>query len=177
MTISVAPWSMRDEKTERSVMTSSGWSPIVGSSKTNAESSCVRPISLASFSLCASPPESPGVSSPSVRYPSPSCESTSSLGRTFFISREKLSASVTSIAMSSGRDFSIPSLFAARIDSAAFEYRLPRQPGHGMSTSGRNCTSRLISPVPSHTGQRSFPVLYEKSPALKPADFEAFDRP
>ena len=40
-----------------------------------------------------------------------------------------------------------------------------------MSTSGRNWTSRLISPVPSQVGQRNAPVLYEKSPALYPRSF------
>lgn len=47
--------------------TSFGCSPMVGSSKTKTESVCLRPISLASFKRCASPPESDGVSSPSVR--------------------------------------------------------------------------------------------------------------
>ncbi len=42
-----------------------------------------------------------------------------------------------------------------------------------MSTSGRNCTSSVICPVPSHVGQRSEPVLYENAPAVRPRAFAA----
>ena len=40
-----------------------------------------------------------------------------------------------------------------------------------MSTSGRNCTSSEICPVPSQVAQRRLPVLYEKSPIFSPAAF------
>ena len=54
-------------KTPSSTRTSSGCSPMDGSSNTKTESSCVLPISLASLRRCASPPDRLGVSSPSVR--------------------------------------------------------------------------------------------------------------
>ena len=60
------------------------------------------------------------------------------------------------------------------ISEALFAYLVPWHSGQSMSTSGRNCTSRLIEPVPSQTGQRSDPVLYEKSPALSPLSFASF---
>ena len=63
------------------------------------------------------------------------------------------------MAMSSGRVKAAPERVTTRTRSASRPYRLPRQSGQGMSTSGRNCTSRLIWPVPSQVGQRSFPVL------------------
>ena len=132
---------------------------MVGSSNTKTESDWARPISLASFSRWASPPESPGVSSPRVRYPSPRLRSTSSLGATFFISLQKPRAVLTSSAISSGRDFSSPDLIPVLICQASFPYRDPLHSGQGISTSGRNCTSRLMEPVPSQTGQRRLPVL------------------
>lgn len=43
--------------------------------------------------------------------------------------------------------------------SASLEYLEPPHAGHTMSTSGRNWTSRVICPVPSHSGHLSLPVL------------------
>ena len=67
ITTTVAPLSSRVWNTPSSVRTSSGWRPMVGSSKTKTVSSWPRPISLASFRRCASPPERLWVSSPRVR--------------------------------------------------------------------------------------------------------------
>ena len=67
MTMTVAPFPIRVWNTPSRVRTSRGWRPMVGSSKTNTESPCPLPISLASFSRWASPPERLGVASPRVR--------------------------------------------------------------------------------------------------------------
>ncbi len=64
--------------------------------------------------------------------------------------------------------YGIPSPLIQSTDSAFFPYRVPWQAGQAFSTSGRNCTSRLVVPVPSHSGHLRLPVLYEKGPALKP---------
>ncbi|WP_455645557.1 hypothetical protein [Methanosphaera sp.] len=48
-------------------LTSIGCKPIVGSSNINIVLFCFLPISEASLSRCASPPDNAGVSSPSVR--------------------------------------------------------------------------------------------------------------
>ena len=45
------------------------------------------------------------------------------------------------------------------IFKASFEYLAPLQLGHSISTSGKNCTSRLMLPVPSHSLHLKFPVL------------------
>jgi len=66
MTTTVAPLSMSARNTPSSVRTSRGCSPIVGSSKTNRESDCALPISPASFSLWASPPERLAPPSPTI---------------------------------------------------------------------------------------------------------------
>ena len=132
---------------------------MVGSSKINRESFCSLPISLANFSLWASPPERLGVSSPKVRYPSPSSFNTVSRCFTSLRSSQASRAVWMSMSISSGRETLCPFLFVYLIRDASLEYLEPLHSGHGMSTSGRNCTSRLTWPVPSHTGQRSFPVL------------------
>ena len=67
MTTTVAPLSMRVWNTPSRVRTSRGCRPMVGSSNTNTVSSWPRPISLASFSRWASPPDRLGVASPRVR--------------------------------------------------------------------------------------------------------------
>ena len=61
-------------------------------------------ISLASFRRCASPPDRLGVSSPSVRYPSPRSSRTCRRWQTSFISLQAESAVCTSIAISSGKE-------------------------------------------------------------------------
>ncbi len=66
-----------------------------------------------------------------------------------------------------------PPRLSLRMSKASGLYREPSQSGHGISTSGRNWTSRLMLPVPSQVGQRRRPVLYEKSPALYPPAFAA----
>lgn len=71
MTTIVAPSSIRRWNTPIRVLTSSGCSPTVGSSKTKTVPSWLLPISEASLSLWASPPDSAGVDSPRVRYPRP----------------------------------------------------------------------------------------------------------
>ena len=63
------------------------------------------------------------------------------------------------MAISSGRVKAAPDRVTTRARPASLLYRDPLQSGQGMSTSGRNCTSRLMAPVPSQVGQRSFPVL------------------
>ena len=59
------------------------------------------------------------------------------------------------------------------ISPASSLYRVPWQSGQSMSTSGKNCTSSAICPVPPHVGQRSEPVLYENAPAVRPRAFAA----
>ena len=119
-----------------------------GSSKTNTASVCVRPVSLASLRRCASPPERLGVSSPSVRYPSPSERSVSSRWRTVFIPRQKAAASVTSMSISPGREADCPSAFVSRISCAArgSRGREPSRPGE---------TARQDSPRPSRRNRGS----------------------
>ena len=76
---------------------------MVGSSKTKRVSAWPRPISLASFSRWASPPERLGVASPKVRYPSPRSARTWSRWRMGFQSRQAARAPWMSMAMISGR--------------------------------------------------------------------------
>ena len=71
ITTIVAPPSSSRCSTPISVRTSNGCRPVVGSSSTNIDVCCLLPNSFDSFSRCASPPDSDGVSSPSVRYPRP----------------------------------------------------------------------------------------------------------
>ena len=60
--------------------------------------------------------------------------------------------------------------------AASSEYLDPPHLRQTMSTSGRNWTSRVICPVPSHSGHLRRPVLYEKSPAPYPAAFASAPR-
>ena len=77
ITTIVAPPSSSRCSTPISVRTSNGCRPVVGSSSTNIDVCCFLPNSFDSFSRCASPPDSDGVSSPSVRYPNPNDDSVS----------------------------------------------------------------------------------------------------
>ena len=79
-----------------------GWRPTVGSSNTNTDPSWLLPISEASFSLWASPPDSAGVDSPRVRYPSPISDSVRRRSATF-VPESADTASSTVIAMICGR--------------------------------------------------------------------------
>ena len=170
MTTTVAPLATSRSNTPSSTRTSSGWRPMVGSSNTNTASDWALPISLASFNRWASPPESAGVGSPSVKYPRPKSCKVVRRAWTFLRSPVTDSAWSTLIAISCGRlnERCDSPLTARRIAPASGAYRDPPQSGHSMVTSGRNCTSSEIEPVPSHVGQRSRPVLYEKSPAFQP---------
>ena len=108
MTTTVAPRSSSAWNTPSSTRTSSGCRPMLGSSNTNTESVWMRPISLANFSRCASPPERLGVSSPS-------CCSTCSFWLTVFLSAQNGSAVLTSMSISSGRETDCPALFVSWI--------------------------------------------------------------
>ena len=47
-------------------------------------------------------------------------------------------------------------------------YRVPWQSGHGAYTLGRNSSSTITLPSPSHVGQRPPTTLNENRPALYP---------
>ena len=119
MTITVAPDSTRRWNTDIRTSTSRGWSPMVGSSNTKTVPAWPRPISLASFRRWASPPERPGVASPSVRYPSPTPLSAPSLLLTAGMSLHASMASSTLILMISGRERLLPSLDVRTIPEAS----------------------------------------------------------
>ncbi len=68
-------------------------------------------------------------------------------------------ASSTVIVINCGIEYATPSVQGSFSSAIASEYREPWHAGHSISTSGRNCTSSEIDPVPSHVAQRSLPVL------------------
>ena len=137
MTTTVAPDFIRQSNTPSSTLTSRGCKPIVGSSNTKTASSCVLPISVASFSLCASPPDSDGVLSPIVRYPSPNRTSVSAFSRILLLSRNSSAASLAVALMTSAIEYGLPPS-SILTSSARGEKRLPPQSGQVISTSGKN---------------------------------------
>ena len=172
ITITVAPSLIKVWKTFSKTFTSNGWSPIDGSSNMKMEFFWLLPISDASFSLWASPPDKLGVASPIVKYPNPKFESFANLFITFF-RRDCIEESSVSIIDISSIASSIVNAIISLMDnpfklisSASLEYLRPLQSGQVISTSGRNWTSIEIVPVPLQLGHLRLPVLYEKSDIL-----------
>ena len=93
-----------------------------------------------------------------MRYPRPISDSTPRRSATL-VPPKACSASSTVMDMSSGRVCGSAPFGAYEKRSASFEYLDPPQDGQTMSTSGRNWTSRVICPVPSHSQHLSLPVL------------------
>src|SRR5438034_613642 len=175
ITTSECPAAINWRKAESSFATSSKCRPVVGSSKRNNDPSA--PFGFedastrcpASFSRCASPPESVGTGGPTRRYSSPtSARGASAVSTACFKAagtsgwpRKNASASETVSSSTSAIDF-----FFTTISSTSSRKRLPLQSGQRRYTSERNCISTCSKPLPPQVGQRPLPELKLKVPAV-----------
>src|SRR5229473_1670136 len=167
ITTSECPAAISWRKAESSFATSSKCRPVVGSS--NRKSDPRAPFGFedaatrcrASFSRCASPPESVGTGWPTRRYSSPTSASGFNARCTSGWSRKNASASDTVSSSTSAIDF-----LSTTTSSTSSRKRLPLQSGQRRYTSDRNCISTCSKPLPPQVGQRPLPELKLKVPAV-----------
>ena len=153
--------SLVDEalKNRNELRTSKGCKPIVGSSKTKSASSCPLPISAASFSRWLHRPIRPASlrrgSSTLVLNPLMSAS-----GRGLFSRSLRLPKPVPLSVQSIPAETALAAVLCRTSNGCGF-FAVTRAAAAGQvtATSGKNCTSIVICPVPSQAGQRSEPVL------------------
>src|SRR6267143_1515953 len=149
ITTSECPASINWRKAESSFATSSKCRPVVGSSNKNSDPRT--PFGFedastrwpASFSRCASPPESVGTGWPTRTYSRPTSASGFNARCTSEWSRKKASASDTVSSSTSAIDF-----LPTTTSSTSSRKRLPLQSGQRRYTSERNCISTCSKPLP-----------------------------
>src|SRR3989344_5227190 len=167
--ITVFPRSTNLLRTSRSFSRSAKCRPDVGSSRRYKAFPPLFESSVASLTLCASPPERVGAGWPSFIYDSPTSFKVCNLCDNPCMKEKKLRESETLIERTSAIFFPLK-----LTESASLLYWVPWQTSHTIYTSGINCISIFICPSPSQASHLPPLTLKENLPGPYPLSLASF---
>jgi len=150
--------------------TSAMCNPVVGSSSIyNVFPVAFLDSSVASFTLCASPPESVVEGCPSFMYPSPTSASVWIF--CLILGTFAKNSNASSTVISSTSDMLFPLYFTSNV---SWLYLLPLHTSHGTYISGRKCISILRTPSPWQASHLPPGTLKLNLPFWYPLIFASF---